>query len=76
MTDRLTFLLRQLREELDVIQNRRVATKEDLDAMEKRLLKAITGQPTDTTALVTGSKALEAADTALQAAIDKNKPAK
>lgn len=75
--DRLTHLTGQVRDELDRIGRCRVATKDDLDAMEARLTKLLKGgKPADLTALVEKGNELEAETNALNAAVNQNQPPK
>lgn len=72
---RLEQLVRQTEEELKRILHARPVTKDDLDAMEKRLTTLIKGEPLHTGELVKESAALQADAKSLQDAIDKNKSA-
>ena len=78
-SDRLSNLAAQMTEELKRILTSRVARKEDLDAMEKRIIDGVTalikgGKPLDLTEVVQAGNELSAETQALDTAVNQNQP--
>ena len=78
-SDRLSNLAAQINQEVKRILMSRVARKDDLDAMEKRIIDGVTaliksGKPLDLTEVVQAGNELSAETQALDTAVNQNQP--